>query len=196
MAKKCDSAINPSSLNWCEGDTNTPGIRSRLWYIPKKQIQVWPTLPKTLAVGESMGKLAVYKGDYVLAADAVFLHMDIIINRSPVTSESQGNKPSKTFLNQGTFVVPQTDEEAAGFSRLANNGDYVYLIQETSGKIRVLGNEMYQTETTVGLALGSSATEDMGTTINVQVTDICHAPFYEGQIVTEDGIINETDSGE
>lgn len=191
MAKVCDPAVTPSSLNWCEGDTNTPGIRSRLYYIPKKNIVVWPTLPKTLAAGETMGVLATYKGSFTLVAAAVWLGMDIIISRSPVTAESQGSKPSKTYLNQATLVMPLTDKEAAGFSKLANNSDYVYLIQETSGSFRVLGNEMYQTETNVGLALGSGATEEMGTTVTVQVPDICHAPFYEGEIVTEDGTINE-----
>ncbi|SHE57385.1 hypothetical protein [Dysgonomonas macrotermitis] len=192
MATKCDTATSPTSLEWCDGQINTPGIRSEVFFTPRRNILAWPTLPSTLAAGETMGKMATYQGNFALAAETVWNRMDIIISRSPVTSESQGTKPSKTYLNQATIVVPNTDQDAAGFARLANNDDYVYIVQETGGKYRVLGNEMYQTETNVATALGAAATDEKGTTLTIQVPDICPAPFYEGEIRTEDGIINET----
>jgi hypothetical protein len=191
MAKNCTSPISPQSLEWCEGQTNLPGLRTRLYYIPKSDIVKWPTLPNTLADGDSMGELSTYKGSFTLAANKTWKYIDIIVDKSPATAEVQGSKPSKTFLNKATLTIAKTDEEAAGFARIANNSDYVYIAQQKDGKFRVIGNDMYQTNTDVALNLGGEATEDMGTTIDITCTDICHLPFYKGEIVTEDGIINE-----
>lgn len=188
----CTNTIAPGSLEWCEGSTNLPGLRPRLYYIPKSDIVMWPTLPNSLAAGEGMGKLATYAGDFTLAASATWKFIDIIVDRSPAFAEVQGSKPSKTFLNRATLVIGKTEEEASGFARIANNADYVYIVQVKDGKYRILGNEMYQTNTDVTLQLGGEATAEMGTTIDISVTDIAHLPFYEGEIVTEDGIINET----
>ena len=76
------------------------------------------------------------------------------------------------------------------FDEQANNDDMVYIVQQKDGKFRVLGNEMYQTDTTFDQKLGGAATDEMGTTFTVSVTDVCPAPFYIGEIVTADGIIN------
>ncbi len=186
----CISPLSPNSLEWCEGQVNLPGLRPKLYYIPKSDIVKWPVLPDTLGAGDTMGKLATYTGSFELAADKKWLSMDIIVDRSPATAAVQGTKPGKTYLNQLVVVVPNVDAEAAGFSKLAANSDYVYLVQQKNGKFRLVGNEMFQTNTDVELALGGEATEEMGTTITASVTDTCHMPFYPGQIETESGIIN------
>lgn len=193
MAKKskCEAALNPSSMEWCEGVAVIPGIRRRCYYIPKSYIVKWPKLPSKLADGETMGTLAVYQGDFVLAEGKYWSYIDILEDKSPATSEVQGEKPSKTFLNKVSMVTPHTDEEAAGFSRIANNSDYVYLPQQKDGKFRVIGNQMFSTETSPGLNLGTGAdSSDAGMTIEVQCTDLCHLPFYAGVITTEDGDAN------
>ena len=60
------------------------------------------------------------------------------------------------------------------------------------GKYRVVGSEKWQTKTTVTQDLGQGATGTASTTINVEATDECPAPFYTGQIVTEEGNITPT----
>lgn len=200
MAKKvCEPTLQPSSMEWCEGEVILPGIRPRLYFVPKSWIVKWPKLPKKLEADESMGALAVYKGDFTLQADNHWQFMDILVDKSPASSEVQGEKPSKTYLNKATLVLAQTDEDAAGFSRVANNSDYVYLVQQKNGKFRVIGNDMFQTDTSPALNLGSSTDGgDAGMSIEVSCTDICHLPFYTGSIVTEDGDANapEVEDGE
>ena len=58
------------------------------------------------------------------------------------------------------------------------------------GKYRVVGSDKWLTKTTVAQDLGQGPTGTTSTTINVEATDECPAPFYEGEIVTEDGTIN------
>lgn len=46
---------------------------------------------------------------------------------------------------------------------------------------------MYQTNTDFDQKLGGAPTDEMGTTLTVSVADVCPAPFYIGEIITEDG---------
>lgn len=82
------------------------------------------------------------------------------------------------------------DEEATGFCRMANCDDLVYLVQQRNGKYRVVGNEMFETNTKPAQASGAKETDTSGTTISVEVSDVCPAPFYVGKIVTDDGEID------
>jgi hypothetical protein len=140
---------------------------------------------------QDMAELATYVGSFTLAENKKWNKMTVLVDKSPVTSESQGSKPSKTTLVKATFVHQGPEEKSTAFCRLANNDDYVYIVQTKPGKYRVIGNDMYQTETNPAQNLGGAATDEMGTTLEVSVTDIMPAPFYTGVIETVDGNINE-----
>lgn len=187
MAKVC-TGLSPQSLEWCEGALNLPGIRREVYAIPKRDIVKWPTRKTTYTT--DMKEIATLVGSFTLAEGKMFQVIHVLVDKSPVTAESQGSKPSKSFLNKATFVHPGVEEEAAAFCALANNDDYVYIVQTKPGKYRVIGNDMYQTETNPSQNLGAEATGEMGTTLEVSVTDSIPAPFYTGEIETADGTIN------
>jgi hypothetical protein len=189
MPTNC-TGLSPQSLDWCDGKINLPGIRTVVYYIPKRDIINWPVLPETFV--SSMGELATYTGEFGVAENKKWNKLSVLVDKSPVTAESQGAKPSKTTLVKATFVHPGTEEDATAFCRLANNDDYVYIVQTKPGKYRVIGNDMYQTETNPSQNLGGAPTDEMGTTLEVSVTDRMPAPFYTGIIETVDGNINET----
>ncbi len=186
------------SLAFCPGQTVLPGVRKNTYYIPKRDIVKWPILPETAS---EMKELAVYQGSFELAAEAKFKRIDFALNKGRINYEPQGEKPSRTFLNKGSFKHPYNDEGAAGFARQANADDLVFVTQQRDGKFRVLGNEMFETDVKVSGDTGEGTTGDVGTTIDVEVTDVCPAPFYVGTLVTEDGDIDcsgtktETDEG-
>ena len=190
----CTTQSLYEGLEWCQGAPVLPGIRGRVYYIPKKDIVGWPTLPTaTGAEGQHMANLATYNGNFTLAADVVWLKLDVVDKSSSITSEAQGDQPCITSLNKATFLHPGTKEQITGFVRQANCDDLVYIVFEKDGKARVIGNEMYQTTTKASQASGSQPTDSAGTTIEVEVTDVCPAPFYPGNIVTEDGTISGAD---
>lgn len=76
-----------------------------------------------------------------------------------------------------------------------NNSDVVCISQDADGKYRVTGSEMSQTKVTVNQDGGQGFTGTASTTINVEAGDLIPAPFYEGEIDTEDGIVNPQGSG-
>lgn len=180
--------IKAKSLEWCEGQSSVAGIKRRMYFTPASSIVTWPTLPATFTT--AMGELATLKGNFVLAETTKWQHMDIIVSKSPVSSEPQGSKPNKTFLDKATIVIPHTNADAAGFARLANNSNFVYLVETNNGDYRVIGSDVFDTETSVSTALGGAVTDDMGTTLEISCTNLAPAPFYTGPIDAEEGIIN------
>lgn len=180
--------IKYKDLDWNEGQVNLPGIKRDVYRIAKRDIVGWPTLPSTFVT--NMGELATYVGSFTLAALAKWQKISALVDKSPVDGKSQGSKPSKTFINSLTLQHESVDEDASGFAKQANNDDFVYLVQTKSGKWRVLGNDMWPTDTSIEQALGGAPTDEMGTKITVTVTDIAPGLFYTGEIVTEAGTIN------
>lgn len=176
------------SLIWCEGKPVYPGIRRRLYYTAKSNITKWPTLPV-----DEFGRptSSVLQGSFEMAADKVFHYIDVLAEKSGITSEPQGEAPSQTQLNKLVAVHPGVDEQATMASAYFNNSDIVVLIQDMNGKYRMLGNEKWQGKATVNQDLGQGSTGNANTTINVEHTDLIAAPFYKGIIPTEDGNINE-----
>ena len=188
MAKECTNAALYDSLPFCKGKTILPGIRSRLYYVPKRDIVSWPTLPDTAKT--DMSELATYEGNFTLASDKYWYFIDLVDNKGKIESESQGDKPARSFINKTSVVHPETDEYATGFARQANSDDFVYLTQVRNGKFRVLGCEAFSTDTKPKQDSGEGVTGDFGTTLDIEATDACPAPYYKGKIVTKEGIID------
>jgi len=188
MANTCSNI--QQSLAWCQGTPELPGIRRRLYYISKGFITKWPTLPR-----DDLGRItaAVYEGDFTLAADQKWKYIDILPDKSQLTSEAQGETPSQTQLNKLTAVHPGVGEEASAAAAYINNNDNVYLVQDMKGAWRVVGSPKWETKSTVAQDLGQGPTGATATTIAAEATDECPAPFYNGTICTEDGDIDASE---
>lgn len=179
------------SLAWCEGTPEYAGIRRRLYYINKNSIVAWPTLP-----ADEKGRVtaATYQGSFTLAEDATWKFIDIIPDKSQLTSEPQGEYPSQSQLNKLVAVHPGIGPDASAAAAYLNNSDNVFIVQDAKGRYRVVGSEPWQATTTVNQDNGQGSAGAASTTINVDAPDKVPAPFYEGEIVTDDGTINETTS--
>ncbi len=190
MSNKCSAPNLYDSLRFCDGTTVMPGVRRKAYFVSKASIVSFPTLPELDKEGVTMEELPVLDGNFVLAADVRFKVIDLDDTASNVSSDSQGEYPCKSFLNKATFKHPGKAEEATGFCRLANGSDLIYIYQERDGKFRVLGNEMFRTNTKPAQESGAKETDASGTTLNIEVSDKCPAPFYVGIIPTDEGDID------
>ena len=176
MATKCTSI--QKSLGWCQGTPELPGVKRRIYYLAKSEIMVFPQLPRDTV------------GDFVLMADATWKYIDILPDKSQLTSEAQGELPSQTQLNKLTAVHPGVGAEASAAAAYINNSDNVFIVEDMKGNYRVLGNDKWNTKATVAQDLGQGATGTTSTTISVEATDEVPAPFYVGTLETEDGDID------
>lgn len=188
MAKSCSDTSLYESLKFCKGTTVLPGIRQVGYFIPKDDITSWPTLPDTAT--SSASELAVYSGSFTLADSKKFHRIDFTLNKGQITAETQGDIPARTFLNKASLYHPEIDETASGVVRQMLTDDIVYVIQLRNGKWRVLGNESFPTDTKPQQQSGEGTSGDFGTTLEIEVTDVCPAPFYVGTLATDDGEID------
>ena len=173
------------SLAWCMGTPELPGIRKRIYYISKDQIAEWPTYIRD--VNNRRMKKAAYRGDFVLVADAKWKYIDILPDKSQLTSEPQGELPSQTQLNKLVAVFPGVSPEASAAACYLNNSDNVFLVEDMKGFFRVVGCRKWFTKTTVAQDNGQGPTGTTSTTINVEAPDEVPSPFYMGIIETELG---------
>ena len=185
MAKTCTSI--QKSLGWCQGTPELPGVKRRIYFIAKSFIVGFPQLPRD-ELGRSTS--AVRVGDFVLMADATWKYIDILPDKSQLTSEAQGELPSQTQLNKLVAVHPGVGQDASAAAAYINNTDNVFVVEDMKGNYRVLGNNKWTTKATVAQDLGQGATGTTSTTINVEATDEVPAPFYVGTLETEDGDID------
>ena len=187
-----DCSSVQKSLAWCQGRPELPGVKRRIYYISKYDILQWPTLPH-----DANGRLtaSAYQGDFTLRADASWKYIDINPDKSQLTSDPQGEYPSQTQLNKLVALHPGVGKEASEATAYLNNNDNVFLVENMHGDFRVVGSDKWPTKTTVAQDLGQGAAGSASTTINVEASDECPAPFYTGKIVTEDGVISNSGNG-
>ena len=185
MAKVCTSI--QKSLGWCQGTPELPGVKRRIYFLAKSEIVAFPQLPR-----DELGRAtsSVLTGDFALLADATWKYIDILPDKSQLTSEAQGELPSQTQLNKLVAVHPGVGQEASAAAAYINNTDNVFIVEDMKGNFRVLGNDKWTTKATVAQDLGQGATGTTSTTINVEATDEVPAPFYIGKLETEDGEID------
>ena len=175
------------SLGWCQGPPELPGVKRRVYYLAKSEIVEWPALSR-----DANGRItsAQYSGSFTLKADSKWKYIDILPDKSQLTSEPQGELPSQTQLNKLVAVHPGVGLRASAAAAYINNYDNVFLVEDMKGFFRVVGCDKWQTKSTVNQDLGQGPTGSTSTTINVEATDECPAPFYLGMIETEEGDID------
>lgn len=183
-----DCEILQKSLDWCQGTPELPGIKRRVYYISKRAIVKWPTLPLD---ANGRPSAAAYTGNFTLVESAKWKYIDHLPSKAQVQTETQGEIPSQTVKETVTIVHPATGAEASAACCYLLNDDNIFLVEDMKGNIRVVGSDYYEATATVAQDLGQGATGTAGTTIKLEATDIVSLPVYTGQIVTDDGIINE-----
>lgn len=184
-SNNCASVGIYDSLRFCQGKSVLPGIRQLVYAIPKRDILAWPTLPAVEGASD-MSTLATYDGDFSLKADAKWLCIDLTLNKGNIEYETQGEKPSRTFLNKLTVTHPGNSAESLAFARQAIADDMVFAVPQRDGRYRILGNEMFETDIKPKGSTGEGVTGETSSDLEIEVTDVCPAPFYPGKLETAD----------
>lgn len=179
-------------MDWCQGKPARPGIKRRAYYISNSDILQWPTLEKD-EIGRITG--VVYKGNFTLAEGAKWQSIDHLADKAEFKSEIQGEYPSQTFKNTATLVHPGVGKEAAAATAALLNSNVTVLVEDMDGNYRVIGSPYYDTKVTISRDQGQGPTGTAGTTVGFEASDLVDSPFYEGEIPTEDGTINEAVAG-
>lgn len=175
-------------MEWCQGKPVLPGIRRRAYIAPASAVVAWPKYERDDLGRPNSAKLT---GSFTLAEGVKFVVIDHLPEKAETKSEAQGEFPSMTFNNQATLVHPGTGAEATAAIAFVINQEAVVIVEDMEGKFRVFGSERWPAKITPSQDLGQGATGTAGTTLAVAATDEVSMPFYEGEIPTEEGTINQ-----
>ena len=179
----CTTESLYQSIEACPGKKVLPGIRRRIYFIPKADIAAFPALPNVGDSGvDTMAALAQYDGDFTLAADKYFQFIDLKDEASNVTFETVGEDGSRLFDNPANAIVAGQDDDIKGFARQALNDDILFVYQNRNGSFAVLGNEMFKCHTTPSGDTAAEATAACTTTFAIQCYDECPVPTYTGKL--------------
>jgi hypothetical protein len=174
-----------NDMNWQGGQTNLPGLRKKIYYASLSVIKKWPVLLDS----EDPIINSTYTGSFEFETAAVFTSIDVIQRKNGLDSTPQGEKESTTVVNKLSVKHPGTGEEAVSFQKKANRDNLIFIVQDMGGKYRVVGSEIFETTTKVTINLGTDASSEKATSIEVEAIDSC-LPFYTGSIITADGDVN------
>ena len=180
----CQSILK--SMKWCEGRVVKPGIRRKIYGVSNDQILKWPTIQR-----DELGrpKSSILSGNFTLVEDAVWSVFQHLPNKAVFKSESQGEYPSQTFKVTVTFVYPGVGQEAADATAAFLNTNAAFIVEDMDGNYRVVGSEDYDVTITSSRDSGQGPTGTAGTTVTIEASMEVDAPFYIGEIVTEDGTV-------
>ena len=172
------------SMKWCQGRTVKPGIRRRIYGLTNDQILKFPEIQR-----DDLGRVksSLLKGNFTLVEDAVWAVFEHLPNKAEFKSETQGEYPSQSFKVTCTFVYPGVDQAAADSTVAFLNASGVFLVEDMDGNFRMIGSEDYDTVINSSRDNGQGPTGTAGTTITIEASMDVDAPFYIGEITTEDG---------
>ena len=85
------------SLGWCQGMPVLPGIRRRLYYTSKQNIVQWPNYSTDNGGRYSF---ATVTGNFALKADTYWYYIDILAEKSTLTSDPQGGSSLADAVEQ------------------------------------------------------------------------------------------------
>lgn len=181
MSKQCTDDINIyDNVEHCMGSVSLPGTRDHCYMVRRSGCAKIP-MPKGNAA-ETLDEVATIVENILMKADEKFVRIQLAESQVQPTSEQQGSEGSYSFLNKAALIIQGTQKQATGLISKINNDDVIFIIPQRDGKCRLFGNKMFKVKAKPGQDWGKEATETNKTTIEIEVTDLFPAPFYEGVI--------------
>lgn len=181
--------MNLGNLDFKIGSINPSGIGVTIYRIAKELITSWPTIADDMSGSGPITTLAAYSGDFVLADGAVWDKIYSTQGKGNATYEPTGEVDCKMFLNKASLSYPKLTDEVKAFSKVAVNGDFVYVIKH-DGKYVVIGSKEYRVTTNPSGATGAEAGSAKGVTIELEAPDVTPLPTYSGDLVLADGTLD------
>lgn len=191
MSKCVNAKTLYEDIEFCQGKKSLPGIRPYVYGISLRDVVSVPR-PKRESTSK-LADIAIIKDNIVLNADAKWHKVGLVPDDGNVKSDSQGSYGSKTFAITATVNIPGTAEEATAYAAEVNNDQMLYLVPQRDGKYRLVGSDAFPAQVAPAQDTGSGPTDANQTTLAITATDEVPAPFYQGEIVTEDGKISGLD---
>lgn len=169
-----------ADIEYCRGNATKPGVKPYILGIKKSNITTFPK-PKGTAAANIEG-VDVISDNFVLKTGTGWHRTELVPNVNSIGGESQGEWPSKSFLNTVVATMAGSGAKATGYATLLNNDDMIFLVPTRKGGFRLLGCEDEHVDVAVSQQSGQANGDQNQTQLTLTVTDDFLPPYYIGTI--------------
>lgn len=192
MSKKISAivlAVTLSDINFRLGSVNPSGISDVIYFIPKEDLQGWPTVNDDFDDASNARDYSCYQGNFKAKEGKTWHRMYNTQGKGNIDWDYQGETDCKVVINKASFSYPKLTDEIRAFAKFATNGDFVFIAKHDA-VYYVIGNKDYRATVTPNGNSGDAPGSAKGVTITVECTDTTPLPRYSGTLELEDGILD------
>jgi hypothetical protein len=131
--------MNVASVTYQKGRYNPAGVTKVYWALPE-DIATFPTLKTPDDADATFDSLVTYSTAITMATGKKFQELYCTLEEGELKSTFAGNRDGKGKENMLEISFPGNDAAFHGFEAYAANRDFVFLVKEKNGKVRVLGS--------------------------------------------------------
>lgn len=171
-----------------DGSNNDAGLVEIHFYAPKSFFRYIPE-PTSHELATNNSEVVTISEDFVFHTGKFWLPVYCTLGTGELKSKQVGERDGKSYENTADLFFPGSKKEGAGFFEVMKNTNILMLIRERDGAVRVLGSARFSAEIKENEhTTGKEITNRKGFTYQVR-SEGRYAPYYEGDILTQEGII-------
>jgi hypothetical protein len=130
--------MNASAVNYTKGIYNPAGV-IQIYYALAADIATFPVLADP-GTATTLSSLVEYSDAITMATGKQFWPLYSTLETAELKSTLSGVRDGKGRENSLDISYPGNDSNFLGFDAIAPYNDFVFLIKEKNGKLRVLGS--------------------------------------------------------
>lgn len=179
------SSLTLEGVVKADGVENMGGMTIRGWIAIRSEIATYPTLK---ADPTEIGDLVKLEGEYVMTEGKYFIPVEAIVNTSQHSYENQGELEGQSFKPKGMFKLKGAIKaEVAGYARLLNCCQGVFIKLDNDGNRVVIGDELHPAYFKPSGDTGTDPTNRSEATFEVSADSFCPVMLYYGAIPLSGG---------
>jgi hypothetical protein len=120
------------------GGNNDAGLKRTVYFALASDVLTWPTKEAAPTTYED---LVLATGAFAMKSTKRFWEFEADVRKNKITSESAGERGSKSAINKLEVVRSRISASVLGFLEQHKNDELVFIVEELNGELRVLGAE-------------------------------------------------------
>jgi hypothetical protein len=131
--------MNTQSITHPTGKYNPAGMTKVYWCLAS-EIATFPVLDLPETVGADYSSLVTYDAAITMKSTKLFRELYCTVEEGEIKSTVVGSRDGKGKENSLEISFPGNDAAYLGFEAIALNEQFVFIVKEKNGVLRVLGS--------------------------------------------------------
>jgi len=180
--------VNYEGMIWEDGSNNDGGLAEYHYYAPRSWFDYVPE-PTKHDKATNASEVVTITESFVLKSGKFWLPLYCTLESGELKSKLAGERDGMSYENTASLFFPGSKKEGAGWFETMKNTSFYLLVREYEGHLRLVGSFFYPAFIPEGEhTTGKEVTNRKGFSYSVQSKGR-YAPYYEGDILTQEGVI-------